>query len=151
MEFKLDDSNVSDGTILLFGVRYVNEDRSETSKVFTYAGLKAGGRWYLTGSGRVPQDAGWGAVQRWLDDPGRQVVWVRAVTQTAELWPYPGAHRQPYDLGDHEATARDGVPGGILGGELCAFCGRERSRKDDNHAPDCPWTIWPSSLDTSQS
>ena len=21
----------------------------------------------------------------------------------------------------------------------CAFCGRERSRKDDNHAPDCPY------------
>lgn len=21
----------------------------------------------------------------------------------------------------------------------CAFCHRERSRKDDNHAPDCPY------------
>lgn len=21
----------------------------------------------------------------------------------------------------------------------CAFCGRERSRADDNHAPDCPY------------
>lgn len=25
----------------------------------------------------------------------------------------------------------------------CAFCGRERSAKDDNHAPDCPyWTFF---------
>jgi hypothetical protein len=29
----------------------------------------------------------------------------------------------------------------------CAFCQRERSAKDDNHADDCPyWTIGPGSL-----
>lgn len=29
----------------------------------------------------------------------------------------------------------------------CAFCHRERSEKDDNHAPDCPyWTVGPGSL-----
>ena len=28
----------------------------------------------------------------------------------------------------------------------CAFCGRERSKKDDNHAPDCPyWDFFPPS------
>jgi hypothetical protein len=26
----------------------------------------------------------------------------------------------------------------------CAFCGRERTRKDDNHGPDCAyWTFFP--------
>lgn len=29
----------------------------------------------------------------------------------------------------------------------CSFCGRERSPKDDNHAPDCPyWFIGPGGL-----
>lgn len=37
--------------------------------------------------------------------------------------------------------------GGITDPEVvrreCAFCGRERSRNDDNHGPDCPyWTLF---------
>lgn len=98
MRFTLDDTQVPDGTILILGIRYVDPDNGQpvTSKVWTYVALKAGGRWYLTGSGRVPQDAGWGAVARWLDDPTREVVWVRAVTGTVEVWPTPG--EQPVEV-----------------------------------------------------
>lgn len=98
MKFTLDDSQVPDGTVLLFGVRYVDSETGSraSSKVFEYAALKAGGRWYLTGTGRVPQDAGWGAVARWLDDPTREVVSVRTVTGTVEVWPTPG--EQPVEV-----------------------------------------------------
>lgn len=98
MRFTLDDSQVPDGTVLLFGVRYVDsETRSRaSSKVFTYVGLKASGRWYLTGTGRVPQDAGWSAVARWLDDPTREVVSVRTVTGAVEVWPTSG--EQPVEV-----------------------------------------------------
>ena len=100
MRFTLDDSQVPDGTILVFGIRYVNLDDGwpwNPSKVFEYVGLKAGGRWYLTGTGRVPQDAGWGAVARWLDDPTREVVSVRTVTGTAQLYPpNPQVDTLPY-------------------------------------------------------
>lgn len=84
MIFKLDTSQIPDGAVLLFGIRYEGQ---VTSTVFTYAALKAGGRWYLTGSGNVPRGAGWSAVQKWLDAPGREVLWVRAVTKTEEIWP----------------------------------------------------------------
>lgn len=105
MRFTLDDRQVADGTILLFGIRYVDPDngRPITSKVWTYAGLKAGGRWYLTGTGRVPQDAGWGAVARWLADPTRKVVFVDTVTETARLYPAPNP-----PVGDPETAKADG-------------------------------------------
>lgn len=98
MRFTLDDSRVPDGTVLLFGIRYVDPDNGQpvTSKVWTYAALKASGSWYLTGTGRVPQDAGWGAVARWLDDPTREVVSVRTVTRAVEVWPTPG--EQPVEV-----------------------------------------------------
>ena len=98
MKFTLDDSQVPDGTVLLFGVRYVDSETGSraSSKVFTYAGLKTSGRWYLTGTGRVPQDAGWGAVARWLDDPTREVVSVRTVTGAVEVWPTPS--EQPVEV-----------------------------------------------------
>lgn len=82
MKFELDDGKVLDGTIMIFGIRY-----QEVSKIFTYAMLKAGGLWYLTGTGRVPVGAGWSAVQRWLDRDGREVVWVKAVTGYRQIWP----------------------------------------------------------------
>ena len=94
MRFTLDDTKVPNGTILVFGIRYVDADNPTgpgafRSKVFEYVGLKASGHWYLTGTGRVPQDAGWGVVARWLDDPTREVVSVRTVTETAQLYPPP--------------------------------------------------------------
>lgn len=88
MRFKLNDRDVADNTVLLFGIRYLDPETygSRGLKVFTYAGLKAGGRWYFTGSGRVPQDAGWGAVERWLDDPRREVMWVKVASKLEPLW-----------------------------------------------------------------
>jgi hypothetical protein len=90
--FKLDSRAVPEGTILLFGIRYVRAELTTAglpadNEVYTYAMLKAGGLWYVTGGGRTPQAAGWGAIERWLERDGRVVEWVRHVTQTAQLWP----------------------------------------------------------------
>lgn len=94
VKFKLESRTVPDGTVLLFGIRYVGPDQEgiarmpeEEAKVYTYAMIKAGGFWYVTGGGRTPQAAGWGAVERWLERDGREVVWVKAVTETVTLWP----------------------------------------------------------------
>ena len=61
------------GTVLLLSVRYLpgsqpgGDTRGRTKPVsFMYAALKAGGLWYLTGTGQTPQAAGWPAVQAWL-------------------------------------------------------------------------------------
>lgn len=93
--FKLDNSKIPNGAILLMGISYDGMGQTDldttrgrqTPKVFTYALLKAGGVWYTTGSGRVPQAAGWGAVERWLAKDNRVVEWVKVVTETADLWP----------------------------------------------------------------
>lgn len=94
VKFKLESSAVPGGTVLMFGIRYAGPDSDgiersaeEESKVYTYAMLKAGGFWYVTGGGRTPQVAGWGAVERWLERDGRVVEWVKAVTETVQLWP----------------------------------------------------------------
>lgn len=86
--FKIKGSEIPDGTLLILGVTYPGMNNG---KVFSYAFLKAGGLFYGTGSGRVPQAAGWGAVERWLDQPERTLVSVRVVTQEAPIWPSPGA------------------------------------------------------------
>ena len=90
VKFTLDSRTVPDETVLLFGIRYEPEpDARPVSppKTYTYVIMKAGGFWYVTGGGRTPQAAGWGAVERWLERDGRVVEWVRHVTETAQLWP----------------------------------------------------------------
>lgn len=97
--FKLDGAKVPNGTILTMGISYAGMGQTDldttrgrqTPKVFTYAMLKAGGLWYFTGTGRVPQAAGWGAVERWLAKDNRTVEWVKVVTQEAPVYPSPGA------------------------------------------------------------
>lgn len=91
VKFKLDNSKVPDGTILVFGVRYRSENMAPAAreKVWTYAMLKAGGFWYVTGTGRVPVAAGWGAVERWLDADNREVVSVALASGRTQLWPSP--------------------------------------------------------------
>lgn len=98
MIFKLDDSMVAEGTILVFGIQYPG---SNSGRVYTYAGMKAGGRWYFTGSGKTPQDAGWGAVQRWLAADGREVAWVKVATTLEPLWDRTsmGDLDEPADMG----------------------------------------------------
>lgn len=110
MRFQLDDRQVADGTVLIFGIRYVDPDNldgpgASRSKVFTYVALKAGGRWFFSGTGRVPQDAGWGAVARWLADPTREVVFVDTVTSTARLYPAPNPPASALETA--EADGRD--------------------------------------------
>lgn len=82
MEFKLKDQEVPDGTILLAGITF----DSMPSKTWTYALMKAGGRWYTSGTGKSPQDAGWGAINRWLNRENTRVEWISAVTETEVIW-----------------------------------------------------------------
>lgn len=92
VKFTLDSRQVPDGTILLFGIRYEPHPGSPlpaNTKIYTYAMIMAGGFWYVTGGGKTPQAAGWGAIERWLERDGRVVEWVRHVTATAQLWPEP--------------------------------------------------------------
>jgi hypothetical protein len=84
--FKLDNAKVPDGTVLLMGAQYENQT---TDKVWTYALLKAGGLWYVTGTGGAPQAAGWGAINRWIERAGLTVLWVKGATGWAELYPSP--------------------------------------------------------------
>lgn len=93
VKFKLNSQEVPDGTILLFGIRYQREPGAWTGPdtTYTYAMLKAAGLWYVTGGGKTPQAAGWGAIERWLDKDGRVVEYVDHVTETVRLWPGPSA------------------------------------------------------------
>lgn len=84
MLFKMDNAKTPDGTVLIFGVKFHNQRDPEM--VWTYAALKAGGMWYVTGSGRTPQAAGWGAVAKWLDDPEKVVVSIELVTDRKTVW-----------------------------------------------------------------
>jgi hypothetical protein len=95
--FKLDNSKVPNGTVLMMGIRYdrapvddLDAQRGMVNpKVYSYALLKAGGLWYVTGSGKSPQAAGWGAVNRWLERDGRVVEWVKVATEWADLYAAP--------------------------------------------------------------
>lgn len=84
--FKMNDARVADGTVLLMGIKY---EEQTSDKVWTYALLKAGGLWYVTGNAKAPQAAGWGAVNRWLERDGRVVLWVRVATGWADLYSSP--------------------------------------------------------------
>jgi hypothetical protein len=98
VKFTLNNAKVPDGTLLLFGIRYTGQDpdgvartTEEEAKVYTYAMIKSGGLWYVTGGGRTPQAAGWGAVTRWLERDGREVVSVDLVTDKRRVWPVPSS------------------------------------------------------------
>lgn len=73
---------VPNGTVLMMGITYPG-----ANKEFTYVLFKAGGLWYTSGAGRVPQAAGWAAVERWLERDNRTLNWVKVVTETAVIWP----------------------------------------------------------------
>jgi hypothetical protein len=84
---------VPDGAILVLHIRYANQEQRnpQAAPVYTYAALKAGGLWYLTGTGRVPQAAGWGAVEKWLERDGRELVRAELVTSQRAVWPFSDA------------------------------------------------------------
>ena len=81
----LDPRTMPDGVVLVLSVRYENQT---SDKVWTYAALKAGGRWFLTGA-NTPTDAGWAAVERWLERDNREMVRVEILTQSRSIWPVP--------------------------------------------------------------
>lgn len=84
---KFDAKKVPNGTLLMLGVGYQNEQpggdlRGRTDpKVYTYALLKAGGLWYMTGAGQAPHAAGWPVVEKWLSRQGRVLLWIKGVHQ----------------------------------------------------------------------
>lgn len=92
VKFKLDNSKIPNGTVLLFGISYAGMGQTDldttrgrqTPKVFTYTMLKAGGTWYVSGTG--PQGAGWGAVTRWLERDNRVVEWVKVATEWTQVY-----------------------------------------------------------------
>lgn len=70
-----------EGAVLLLGIRF---ETQTTDKVYTYAGLKAGGRWWFTGTG--PSDASWTAVERWLERDGRILLWIDVLADRTRVW-----------------------------------------------------------------
>lgn len=92
---KFDASKLKNGTVLLIGVSYNGSrqpggDQRGMARpvVYTYGLLKAGGKWYMTGMGDVPQAAGWLAIERWLGKQDRKLEWVKGTHEEAmaELW-----------------------------------------------------------------
>lgn len=107
MKFTWGNRIPADGTVLILGIRY---GASISGRVYTYAALLAGGRWYFTGRG--PQDAAWAAVERWMESDGREVLWVKAVTETVDLWPEPAASlTSPPFIVNHLDGTRTVYPG----------------------------------------
>lgn len=100
-DMELDPRRMPTGTVLLFDIRYAGTDESARQitgrdtrgrtepKTYAYAMVKAAGVWYVTGSGKVPTAAGWGAIERWLERDGREVVRVQIVTGAQSIWPKP--------------------------------------------------------------
>lgn len=107
VKFKLDSRKVPNGTVLVFGIRYEREPEGDTRgrtnpTVYTYAMLKAGGLWYVTGTGKVPVAAGWGAIERWLERDGRVVEWVDVMGEPTRIWPAPA--EEPADVDTSQSS-----------------------------------------------
>jgi hypothetical protein len=138
MTFTLDNKKIANGTVLMMGISFEGMGPIEGNdanrgmaqpKVYTYALLKAGGLWYVTGSGRVPVAAGWLAVERWLSKDGRKVEWVREATGWNEIYPEPPT--APFTVHHLDGTKTVTNPRGHTGLSLpCAPCGG-RCRIDD--------------------
>lgn len=73
------------GAVLILGIKYPDMLGAE-NKIFEYAFIKAGGLWYGSGTGKTPQQAGWGAVENWLGKYNRKLVSVKLVTATEEIY-----------------------------------------------------------------
>lgn len=92
VKMALNPRTMPDGVVLILSVRYENQT---TDKIWAHAALKSGGRWFLTGS--APNDAGWTAVENWLERDGRQLVRIEILTQARSIWPVPVAAASPVD------------------------------------------------------
>lgn len=116
---RLDDT-FKDHTVLLMIIKY-----GDHPKQWTYTALRAGGLWYLSGGGKAPQMAQWGAVKRWLTQSGRQLVRVELVTRTETIWQPHWKHedRVCNTCSDTGEIHEEGQPGGHRGGNVpCPDC-----------------------------
>ena len=90
VKLAIDPRKAPDGVILVWHIQYDRQEGGSADPLtYTYVMLKAGGLWYVTGAGRVPVAAGWGAVEKWLGRDGRQPVRVELVTGQRTIWPEP--------------------------------------------------------------
>lgn len=80
MTVKFEDTS-PEGAVLMLGIRFETQTRG---KVYTYALLKAGGRWWSTGQG--PSGASWTAVERWLERNGRVLLWIDVLADRTRVW-----------------------------------------------------------------
>jgi hypothetical protein len=85
----MDPRSLPDGTVLFLGISYDSIRDPKARKVYTYAALKVTGVWYFTGTGKVPQAAGWGAVERWLERDNRNLEWVKIMSAVEDVYPAP--------------------------------------------------------------
>lgn len=87
----MDPRKMPNGTVLFFGISYTTararDSRGRTEpQVYTYVALKQAGVWYFSGLGKVPQAAGWGAVERWLERDNRKLEWVKIVSALEDVF-----------------------------------------------------------------
>lgn len=106
MSWTMDPRKMPNGTVLFLGISYTTSGpagdmRGRTApKIYTYVALKMAGTWFFSGSGKVPQAAGWGAVERWLDRDNRKLEWVKIMSATEDVYPAPvSASPAPLALG----------------------------------------------------
>lgn len=90
--WSMDPRKLPNGTVLFFGISYERTQVADTSgrtepKVYSYAALKQAGVWYFSGAGKVPQAAGWGAVENWLERDNRKLEWVKIVSGLVDVYP----------------------------------------------------------------
>lgn len=113
MSWTMDPRKLPNGTVLFLGVSYGGARTADTRgrtepKIYTYVALKQAGVWFFSGSGKVPQAAGWGAVERWLERDGRKLEWVKIVSALEDVYPgpltYPPVAGLPSPIDTSQAT-----------------------------------------------
>lgn len=82
---KFGEDEYKNGTVLTFKLKY-----AESPRWFTYAAVKADGRWWLTGRHSTPFT--WSGLVDFLTAPGRKVRGLRVATGFRKL--LPGASEQ---------------------------------------------------------
>jgi len=135
MLWTMDPRKMPNGTVLFLGISYPTPGsgdlRGRTNpKVYTYAALKQAGVWYFTGAGKVPQAAGWGAVERWLERYNRVLEWVKIVSALEDVYTRSPEIRLGQHLKELAEVKEDNCPdhpdepgAGECHADSCAGCG----------------------------
>lgn len=110
MSWSMDPRKLPNGTVLFFGISYERAQAADTRgrtepKVYSYAALKQAGVWYFSGAGKVPQAAGWGAVENWLERDNRKLEWVKIVSGLVDVYPVELPTSPVAELGYDVASA----------------------------------------------